>query len=99
MFILQKENVIRIVDSSVKRDRLINVGFALVQTPINIVAKEEEINDSEDKDKPEEKYQNMTYQELQKVAKEKGIEVKRNWKKPELIDAIKITEGDKNGII
>ena len=98
MFILQKENVIRIVDTSVKRDRLINVGFALVQPPINIVTEEEEIN-SEDKEEPEEKYQNMTYQELQKLAKDKGVEIKRNWKKPELIKAIREIEGDKNRII
>lgn len=98
MFILQKENVIRIVDSSVKRDRLINMGFALVQTPINIVTEEEKIN-SEDKEEPEEKYQNMTHQELQKLAKDKGIEIKRTWKKPELIKAIREIEGDKNRII
>lgn len=36
MFTLQKENVIRIVDSSLKRDKLINMGFDLVQTPIDI---------------------------------------------------------------
>lgn len=98
MYELFCENVHRIVDSPLKRDELIKQGFALVQTPVDIAAEEEEIIKIEEESKDIGIYLDMTYTELQKLAKEKGIEIKRDWKKPELIEAIKAA-GDTNGTL
>ncbi|MEA4926310.1 hypothetical protein SDC9_191063 [bioreactor metagenome] len=83
MFKLQKENVIKIVDSSLMCDKLINKGFALVQTPIDFNAVEEE-----------EDYKNMNFIDLKKTAKLKGIQIYK-MKKEDLINAL---EGDLDAI-
>lgn len=77
MFKLQKDNVIKIVDSSLKRDKLLNMGFALVQTPVDLPEEENDVS-----------YEKMDFFELQKIAKEAGISVYRQ-KKEDLIKALK----------
>lgn len=47
MIKLQKENVIKIVDSSLKRDKLVKQGFVSVQAPAKYLAAEEEEFDEE----------------------------------------------------
>lgn len=83
MFKLQKENVIKIVNSSSKRDKLINQGFALVQTPIDFNANLE----GED-------YKNISFVDLQKLAKSRGIQTYK-MKKEEII---KVLEGDVDAV-
>ncbi len=51
MLKLQKGNVIKIVDSSLKRDKLIDMGFAIVQTPIEFEANQGEENTKDIKSK------------------------------------------------
>lgn len=78
MYKLRKENVIKIVDSSVKRDRLIAQGFALVQIPDSVTVEEETIDD----------YKNMDWKQLLKYASEKRINIKGK-KKQEIIEELK----------
>ncbi|EHQ90173.1 hypothetical protein [Desulfosporosinus youngiae] len=60
MFKLQKENVIKIVDSSLKLDQLIKQGFALVQAPADFVAEKEELFDKVHETEPEVKKTNTS---------------------------------------
>lgn len=78
MFKLQKENIIKIVDSSLKCNKLINLGFALVQTPIDLKEEKEEVN-----------FETMNKKELLELAKEKEIEGYSTMNKTELVNALK----------
>lgn len=57
MFILQNLNVCKIVDSEVKKDKLLKMGFVEIQTPINYTSQ----------------YSELSFFDLKKVASEKGI--------------------------
>ena len=56
MFILQKLNVVKIVDTTAKKDELIHQGFAIVQTL-----------DDKNNAVVENKYEKMRWQELRKL--------------------------------
>ena len=81
MFILQKLNVVKIVDTTAKKDELIHQGFAIVQTL-----------DDKNNAVVENKYEKMRWQELKKYAMSKGIDVAEK-KKAEIIAELQKLEG------
>jgi hypothetical protein len=81
MFILQKLNVVKIVDTTAKKDELIHQGFAIVQTL-----------DDKNNAVVENKYEKMRCQELRKYAMSKGIDVAEK-KKAEIIAELQKLEG------
>jgi hypothetical protein len=81
MFILQKLNVVKIVDTTAKRDELLHQGFAIVQT----------LDDKNDA-VVENKYEKMGWQELRRYATSKGIDVAEK-KKAEIIAELQKLEG------
>ncbi|SHK42202.1 Rho termination factor N-terminal domain-containing protein [Desulforamulus aeronauticus] len=73
MFTLQKLNVVKVVDSEIKRDRLMKMGFVEIQVPQS---------SSGDAD-----YKSMDYKDLKALATEKGINTYK-MKKEDIVEAL-----------
>ncbi len=72
MYRLKRENVIKVVDSVVKRDSLIRLGFFLLTDEAAPDKTEAEDMDTKAEDKSLEA---MTVQELKEIAKQRGLDV------------------------
>jgi len=82
MYQLQRLNVIKVVDSELKKEKLIKMGFVEMQTPqISLDKKESTTN-----------YENMKWQDLRKYAIENGIDIS-GLKKDEIIGKLHELEG------
>ena len=79
MFMLNKLNVVKIVDTAAKRDELISQGFVLMQTP-----------DDKTKAVVDEKYNAMPWHDLRKYAMSKGVDVAERKKADIIKDLLKL---------
>lgn len=84
MYRLKRENVVKVVDSAVKRDSLIRLGFFLLTD-------EAAPDKTEAEDKPLEA---MTVQELKEIAKQRGMDVSalNGKRKQEILDFLEAAE-------
>ena len=84
MYRLKRENVVKVVDSAVKRDSLIRLGFFLLTD-------EAAPDKTEAEDKPLEA---MTVQELKEIAKQRGLDISalNGKRKQEILDFLEAAE-------
>lgn len=78
MFTLQKDNVVKIVDTESKRDELVSRGFKLVS--------DQEVDPASGSEKP---LDEMTIPELKEYASQKSIDITGAAKKDEILAKIK----------
>ena len=91
MYRLKRENVVKVVDSAVKRDSLIRLGFFLLTDEAAPDKTETEDTDTKAEDKPLEA---MTVQELKEIAKQRGLDISvlNGKRKQEILDFLEAAE-------
>lgn len=84
---LERDNVVKIVDSEYKRDKLIDKGFKEVDYPEEFL---NEVGESfvEDVEAALKQLEGLTVPELKSLAKERGIEGYSNMKREELLNVL-----------
>ncbi|WP_312448520.1 Rho termination factor N-terminal domain-containing protein [Lacrimispora sp.] len=87
---LIKGNIERIVEDSVKANRLIAEGFKELENVEKV--KSETLAEPETPQEPEKKLEDMTVPELKVLAKEKGIEGSSSLNREDLLSVLKDVE-------